>query len=535
MNMQHYRTNRVITSLLACMVILALLPSTAKAERVAKAEKSGNYYYEMDRAGDSDYTVCITSYVGSEKSVSIPSKLGGHTVDSLASESFCGNYNIINVTIPNTVTSIGWEAFIDCGNLKEVTISSNIESIGEQAFAYCPNIQKAVFLGKCPDFDQNVFDDALCYTPENFKVYYPIQYASAWSSFTEYKKQAYCYVTINLQDGSTSSKVMTNVNGNHIKAPASPMRFGYSFGGWYKEASCTNKWNFSTTVIKSNISVYAKWTRITSITITQIKGYSDSVGVENAHWTGQPSKAPSPGKYKGYLVVNYFDVIAQNQRKSFYWDITGTNFSNTEGSVWLLDKNRKPISGLSIEILKWSNNTIRILANGYYNFEYYSGGFLAVSLDKKQPTSSSARIAETNVSLLGIIQSRGYGQCTWYVANQRLRASLSIPPKAYSKTNNIPSVGSVDNGYIPKQYDCLAYGSNHVAIILSKPAQTTDSKGKITWSFTLGEMNADWNECPSQSTRTYVLSSPNSNGQRTVLSGIGTNAKKTWFATTYYR
>lgn len=45
-----------------------------------------------------------------------------------------------------------------------------------------------------------------------------------------------------------------------IQAPASPTRPGYTFDGWYKEAQCINKWDFTTEKVTSNITLYAKWT-----------------------------------------------------------------------------------------------------------------------------------------------------------------------------------------------------------------------------------------------------------------------------------
>ena len=39
-----------------------------------------------------------------------------------------------------------------------------------------------------------------------------------------------------------------------------PQEAGCIFKGWYKEASCTNLWNFSTDTVTENTTLYAKWT-----------------------------------------------------------------------------------------------------------------------------------------------------------------------------------------------------------------------------------------------------------------------------------
>lgn len=46
-----------------------------------------------------------------------------------------------------------------------------------------------------------------------------------------------------------------------ISAPSpDPTRIGYTFAGWYKEATCTNAWDFETDKVTTNITLYAKWT-----------------------------------------------------------------------------------------------------------------------------------------------------------------------------------------------------------------------------------------------------------------------------------
>lgn len=49
--------------------------------------------------------------------------------------------------------------------------------------------------------------------------------------------------------------------------PAAPTATGYTFGGWYKEAGCTNAWDFANDVVTADITLYAKWT-INTHTVT---------------------------------------------------------------------------------------------------------------------------------------------------------------------------------------------------------------------------------------------------------------------------
>jgi hypothetical protein len=114
---------------------------------------------------------------------------------------------------------------------------------------------------------------------------------------------------------------------------------------------------------------------------------------------------------------------------------------------------------------------------------------------------------------VGVIQTRGFGQCTWEVAKERLDGGKSIPsPGAYSKTGNISA------SYVPQKYDALTFGEKHVAIIASSPEKTTSKDGTITWKFTVNERNAAWDEKKSSSTQMFSVKSGK------ITHGIGSNA-----------
>ena len=76
-------------------------------------------------------------------------------------------------------------------------------------------------------------------------------------------------VTFNAKEGmyADGANIYT-VNAAHtlpVTKPAtsnSPTRQGYTFGGWYKNADCSDgqKWDFATDTVTSNITLYAKWT-----------------------------------------------------------------------------------------------------------------------------------------------------------------------------------------------------------------------------------------------------------------------------------
>lgn len=47
--------------------------------------------------------------------------------------------------------------------------------------------------------------------------------------------------------------------GQNIAAPAKSVVTGHIFEGWYKDSGLTEKWNFDTDVVTSNMTLYAKW------------------------------------------------------------------------------------------------------------------------------------------------------------------------------------------------------------------------------------------------------------------------------------
>jgi|GEM_PF-4276939 len=52
---------------------------------------------------------------------------------------------------------------------------------------------------------------------------------------------------------------ITVTPGSLITEPAPPIKDGYGFAGWYTEAECINKWNFSQDIVTENITLYALW------------------------------------------------------------------------------------------------------------------------------------------------------------------------------------------------------------------------------------------------------------------------------------
>ena len=103
----------------------------------------------------------------------------------------------------------------------------------------------------------------------NDKVTASLTLYAKWTK-TETPAPQQCTVTFNSQGGSAVASLQVD-KGTAAAKPADPTRSGYTFGGWFKESSCTTAWSFSSPVTE-NLTLYAKWTQIennrTSYSIT---------------------------------------------------------------------------------------------------------------------------------------------------------------------------------------------------------------------------------------------------------------------------
>ncbi len=174
-------------------------------------------------------------------------------------------------------------------------------------------------------------------------------------------------VTFNSMGGSAVAGKSVKF-GTAIAAPANPSRKGYTFGGWYKESSCTNKWSFSTPV-KDHMTLYAKWTLITyTVTLNYQDGRtSTAVKVVPNALLPQP-KAPTRDGFvfKGWFVESscytpwVFGSYPVTQHMTLYakwldtrfkpWNITGLSGSligpmgidvGSDGNIYVIDNQRR--------------------------------------------------------------------------------------------------------------------------------------------------------------------------------------------------
>ena len=79
-------------------------------------------------------------------------------------------------------------------------------------------------------------------------------------------------VTFDVQGRGKTPAALTIPKGSLLTAAQTPpLEFsGWKFGGWYKENTCTNKWNNDTDTVTENTTLYAKWTKNSNIAVTDL-------------------------------------------------------------------------------------------------------------------------------------------------------------------------------------------------------------------------------------------------------------------------
>jgi uncharacterized repeat protein (TIGR02543 family) len=178
--------------------------------------------------------------------------------------------------IPGTVATIYQNAFKSCNAMTSCYIPNLVTAINSDAFGDCRGLQKIVVNISLPlgissnNFDYTNKTTCELIVPFGSKAAY--RAADVWKDFTQITEAI--FVTLNTQGGNAEAPITTTQTNSTITEPDVPVRDGYSFDGWYKEAACTNAWDFATDIVTAPVTLYAKWTQDpVNITNREISGF----------------------------------------------------------------------------------------------------------------------------------------------------------------------------------------------------------------------------------------------------------------------
>ena len=133
------------------------ITTTATTSASPDVRPAEDFQYEEN----SDGTIAITLYTGSDADVVIPDAINEKEVSSIRWGAFSFQDQLISVTIPNTVTVIDSACFQKCKSLKTVVLSENLVDLGASAFQYCESLTEITLPERLTEINPNTFDGCI--------------------------------------------------------------------------------------------------------------------------------------------------------------------------------------------------------------------------------------------------------------------------------------------------------------------------------------------------------------------------------------
>ncbi len=130
--------------------------------------------------------------------------------------------------------------------------------------------------------------------------------------------------------GGSSIPSQIVYNANTVTQPADPVKSSFDFAGWYKDPSYSITWNFGSTLVTSDTTIYAKWTYKT-YALRDIGPAGGLIFYDNPTWATDGWRyleaAPVSTEWSGLQWGKYGTAIGGTSQ-----DI-GTGLSNTQAIV----------------------------------------------------------------------------------------------------------------------------------------------------------------------------------------------------------
>ena len=216
--------------------------------------------YKIVREGD---TLRIAgSCAFANTSTSTPAVANGKAYIGGIDSSNNGQFTVIDLA------SMKVEKTLDMGKKADVKASPIASVQGSDVYVYftCNKIPGAVYC-----FNQSTGEAVEIYTPSGSNANYctasviadvqgNLYYTNDSGTLFALKAAPGYTVAFDTRGGSTVPSAMTAQNKTMV-APANPERSGYTFAGWYKDAACTQAWDFAKDVVTADMTLYAKWTK----------------------------------------------------------------------------------------------------------------------------------------------------------------------------------------------------------------------------------------------------------------------------------
>ncbi len=216
--------------------------------------------YKIVREGDTLRIVGSCAFANT--STSTPAVANGKAYIGGSDASNNGQFTVIDLA------SMTVEKSFDMGKYAEVKASpiASVQAGGVYVYFTCNKTPGALYC-----FNQSTGEVAEIYTPSGSNANYctasviadargNLYYTNDSGTLFALKAAPGYTVTFDTRGGSTVPSAMTAQNKTMV-APANPERAGFVFAGWYKDAACTQAWDFAKDVVTADMTLYAKWTK----------------------------------------------------------------------------------------------------------------------------------------------------------------------------------------------------------------------------------------------------------------------------------
>ncbi len=158
-----------------------------------------------------------------------------------------------DIVTSELVLYAGWEAE---GGIVRFTVAFDSQggSVVESRYALYGSL---LTLPDAPTKERHEFDgwykDEQCTQAWNFDT------DVVSGDMTLYAKWVAVYRVSFDSQGGSAVDIQSVRDGAHAVKPSDPYHLGKGFGGWYKDAACTQAWDFSVDTVTADMTLYAKW------------------------------------------------------------------------------------------------------------------------------------------------------------------------------------------------------------------------------------------------------------------------------------
>jgi uncharacterized repeat protein (TIGR02543 family) len=111
------------------------------------------------------------------------------------------------------------------------------------------------------------------------------------------------YVVTFEPNGGSAVGAQTVAEGGLVTEPADPTLAGYNFGGWFADAGLTTLWSFATDTVNADITLYAGWSEVYTVTYLANGATSGTVPVDGTQYS--PSDTVTVSGNTGSLERKY--------------------------------------------------------------------------------------------------------------------------------------------------------------------------------------------------------------------------------------